>query len=219
VIAALAAGCGAAKVGSSTPSQPASSPPPPPAAVVLTCDGTGNSLSAPAIAAQPDGIHVQVDNTSGGQLSLTVENGGTDAPPGTSHHVFEIPPGTSKIGCMSDADWNQDPPEMSGLVPLRVADPDGVYATLSWTCNERSSGISDYAGAARGVPRSELEKATREALSDVIQDSDAVEPAGYPDSIGPSYQLVRDGHTIARVQFEPDLHGGWLTEQVDTCAG
>jgi len=213
----VAAGCGAAKVGTSSPSQPASSPQPPAAEVVLTCDGTGNSLSAPAIAAQPDGIHVQVDNTSGAKLSLTVQNGGTDAPPGTSHHVFEIPPGTTKIGCMTDADWNQDPPDMSGLVPLTVADPDGVYAPVDWACDGMSSGISDYGADARGVPRSELETAARKALSDVMQDSDTLQPAGYQDTLAPSYQLVRDGHTVARVQFESDMHGGWLTEQIDKC--
>jgi hypothetical protein len=213
----VAAGCGSARVGGANSVEVTSTAQPAAAEVVLTCDGTGNQLSDTSVAAQPDGIHVQVENTSGSRLSLTVQNGGTDAPPGTSHQVFEIPPGTTRIGCMTDADWNEDPPDMSGLVPLTVADPDGVYAALSWTCNERSSGISDYAGTARGVPRSDLEQEARRVLSDVMQDSDTLERAGYPDSIGPSYQLMRDGHTIARVQFESDLHGGWLPEQVDKC--
>lgn len=212
IVLTLAAGCGSARVDSSGPTQPASSPAPAPAEVVLTCSPGGGEISTPTVAAQPDGVHVRVVNTSDTPLVFQWQDGGENAPVGASDHLITVAPGDTRIGC-ADADGNNP-----SLVALAVSDPGSVYSATAWTCTARSTGVLDYAAGSQGVPESQLPDAAREAFKDAIQDGDAIQPAGYPQGDYRSYQLVRDGQTVAQAEFMPDGHDGWLLSTNDRCS-
>ena len=125
-------------------------------------------------------------------------------------------------GCMTDADWNTDPPDHSGWVTLHVDDADHLWVD-DRTARERHLLLSaarlssgDYTLEARGVPLGELPADARKAFGSVEPD-DIVEPAGYPRQQPVEYRLVHDGEVRAVAHYFDDGHDGWLLDGVDDC--
>ena len=214
-VALAVAGCGDAT--SLPPATGASSPATPlPDVAVVACTADGTRLLTPDVRPQPDGIHVELRQQSGDPATLSSDEGGGWKP--GERIVLTAPPGRVRMGCMTDADWNTDPPDVSGWVTLHVDDADHLWVddrTVGDTCSGSASS-GDYGMEARGVPLGELPADARKAFGSVEPD-DIVEPAGYPRQQQVEYRLVHDGEVRAVAHYFDDGHGGWLLNGVDDC--
>jgi hypothetical protein len=212
-VALAVAGCGEAQ--SEPPATGASAPAAPiPEVAVVACTADGTTLLTPDVRPQPDGIHVELRQRGGDPATLSTDQGGGWKP--GEDIVLTDPPGNVRMGCMTDADWNADPPDQSGWVTLHVDDADHLWVddrTVGDTC---SGSAIDYGEEARGVSHGELPAAARKAFADVAA-GDTVEPAGYPRQQPIEYRLVHDGQVRAVAHYFDDGHGGWLLDGVDDC--
>ncbi len=209
IAALLASGCGPGA---------ANTPPgeshalPDVARIVCTADGT--RLLTPAVRPQPDGVHVMLSQTGGAPATLETDRGGGDKPC-SKPLVLTLPPGRANMGCMTMADWNQDPPRHRAWVTLRVVDQGGQWVDdqpAGGTCSQSSI---DYAPTATGYRESQLGHDARGALQ--ASPADEVERAGYPRQQPIEYRLVRAGRVIALARYASNGHGRWLLEGVQKC--
>jgi hypothetical protein len=210
IAAVLASGCGPGA---------ANTPPgdsralPDVARIVCTADGT--RLLAPAVRPQSDGVHVIVTQRGGAPATLDSDQGG-GWKPRPKPFVLTLPPGREKLGCMSMADWNVDPPRRRGWITLQVVDQDDQWIDdrpVGGTCSQSSI---DYAPTAAGVQKSQLGRDARRALE--ATSGDVVEPAGYPRQRPIEYRLVRDGKVIRLATYAASGHGRWLLDGVQKCS-
>ena len=195
---------------------PASGPAPVvlPDVAVVACTANGTKLLTPAVQPQPDGIHVMLRQQSGAPATLSTDEGGGWKP--GEEIVLTTPPGAVRMGCMTDADWNADPPAHRGWVTLDVSDPDRIWVddrTVGGVC---SGSAIDYGENARGRPLGELPADARKAFRSVEPD-DVVELAGYPRQQPIEYRLVHDGAVTGVARYFDDGHGGWLLDGVTDC--
>ena len=120
--------------------------------VGATCDGSLAAVSTPTVQAQPDGIHLLVENTSGQLLDFGIEDetGLTlegDSVPGTSGaYTYDLAPGTYRFTCNAS------------VVPFTVVDPAVHYVSPQLSCatpGSGTTGTTDFAPGARraGWPR------------------------------------------------------------------
>jgi len=206
------------------PTKTASSPQLPDVAQVV-CDGSTIEVLTPQIRPQPDGVHVQVDNTTDGELSVSVTYStgggvGGGASPGVSEldnalggTGLPAPPGTTSIECF-EALGGQGPHDVQP-VTFEVLDEEGLYVPTALDCDQQVAGIGDYGVGAAGVVGDPVDLARAHFTG--LRDTDIVERAGYPESTIPVVRVVRDGETIATVEYEPDGQGGWLQGTVRRC--
>jgi hypothetical protein len=210
---AIVAGCGGATVTGDRPAAGRDRALPDVARVV--CDGETPRLAAPVVRPRTDGVYVVVRNTSGEWLSFSHPDGGDNAPPGTSRHVPLLPPGSARIGCMSDADWALDPPDESGLGRLRIEDPEGMWrGAVEFDCTTWASGIADYAPGGRGVPTRRLRADARRELRP--RRGQHVEMLGYLARDERTVTIIRDGVSVRSVTYSRDARG-WLPTETLTC--
>ena len=213
-VALAVAGCGEAQSTPPASGGPSSPATPAPDVAVVACTAGGTRLLTPDVRPQPDGIHVELRQQSGAPATLSTDQGGGWKP--GDDIVLTTPPGAVRMGCMTDADWNSDPPDHSGWVTLHVDDADHVWVddrTVGDTC---SGSAIDYGAEARGVSLGELPAAARKAFHSVEPD-DVVELASYPRQQPIEYRLVHDGAVRAIARYFDDGHGGWLLDGVDDC--
>ena len=189
------------------------------ARVVCQVENGPPVVEFPTVKPQPDGVHFQVVNETGKDLSFSIEDpsgggmGGVDAPGGASFHVVDLSPGNASIACYdgSTADGSE-----VGKTALEIVDQDGVWIPATLTCARRFYGSADHAAGARG--KSDPLEAAREGLHPYMQADDIVEPAGYPEAETPVFRLVRAGHVLAIVELQDDGAGGWLPSDVTGCS-
>ena len=182
---------------------------------LVVCDPTGTRLATPTVKPQPDGVHLQIENDTGSERSISVldpQGGGMGqgAPVGRSELVVDLGPGTLEVAC---ADPRAD--AKSGSL-LEVVDEDGLWISTKLDCTVGFSGVSDYAPDARGD--ADRLTAARDGLGSYTQPGDVLEPAGYPEAETPLYRLVRGGEVLATVNLLDDGAGGWLPSTVNGCS-
>ncbi len=192
-----------------------------PEVATIVCDASGTTVETPSVRPQPDGLHLVIDNRTDVDPGFSVEfdHGGLgdNAPPGTSEHVLDVPPGTVRIGCYPNDRAIGDP----DLRELEVVDVEGIYRSTALDCTASSVGVSDYAPGAegeRGDPV-DLARAILESATGGLGAQDVVERAGYPDWDEPVVRLVRAGEVMATVEFRTADGGGWLQDTVSMCGG
>ena len=186
---------------------------PVPAALQIACDGATTQIPTPVVKAQPDGVHIQLANSSGHPLTFAIENqfGGEAIPIDGAGYIYAFGPGSYRLSCV----------ESGGVfATFEVVDPDGLYA--SFECDSTSggstTGSADYVQGATG-PKGALLDVARSELRG-LQPSDVVERAGYPKAAGTQWvRVVRDGHVVTLVGYLDDGHGGWLIGQTGSCSG
>ena len=222
LLAALAlAGCGAAAEQPDDPAAGAGAPPPPPASVpttaVLVCGADGASVETPEVAASRDGVHFEIRNESGAERVVHVQAGGSvqgeGLPAGMHTRVWALPPGPATVTCDETAG---DPGEQGGA-DFEVVDPDGLWVPTELDCEDVSNAILDYEAGTPGKT-GEPADVVRAERSTELEESDVVEPAGYPgvrDS--PVVRVVREGRVVATVTLMPAEGGGWLVSTVTAC--
>ena len=179
-----------------------------PAVLQVACDGTRTAIVVPVVRAQPDGVHVRFDNTSGAVLDYSIEDvGGDSVPVAGGSFTFTFGPGDYKLSCAKD------------LVSFEVVDPAGIYKAAA--CADPGSGTtgtSDYGQGATGARGKVLDVARRQVRGLVA--GDVVELAGYPQATGDRLVRVVHGATVLAVlSYADDGHGGWLLVREHSCAG
>jgi hypothetical protein len=197
---------------------PASATPSPevvPDVAQVSCDASATKLLTPVVAAQADGVHIRVDNSSAEDLDLEFKGlGGTGVSPGTSRVVWSLRPGTVGLRCLRPT---VDPDTVGGYVPLRVEDPQHLWVSPDLDC---SGGSQVGSGAAfppgmTGEKGDPVDIARRTATG--LLASDVAEYAGYPKADERQVRVVRDGAIVAVFRFMPDGQGGWLEDSFEAC--
>jgi hypothetical protein len=193
----------------------------PPDIATIVCDESGTIVETPSTRPQADGLHVVIDNRTGVDpgFSVRYERGGLgdNAPPGTTEHVLDVPPGTVQIGCYTGTHGSGEP----DLHALEVVDLDGVYRSTELDCESSSGLVTDYVPGAEGEPGDpvDLARAALEGATGGLGPDDVVERAGYPESAEPIVRLVRADRVMATVEFRPADAGGWLQDTLSMCEG
>jgi hypothetical protein len=190
-------------------------------AVRVVCDTGGARVVTPVAAAQPDGIHFEVENGTGRPVYVQVatETGGAQgshAAPGASRFVLPLEPGPLSVTCSPEiaADPPPDP------LAVEVVDEDGVWVSTRLDCVDQTSATLDYFAEAPGEPGTPVEVVRGKAgeFEVALEDGDTVEPAGYPDQdTGPVVRVVRGGEVVAVFDLTPGSGGGWLIHTVTRC--
>jgi hypothetical protein len=190
----------------------------PDAELRIACDGTHTTIPNPLVRTQPDGVHVRFENTSGTNLSVDWSDGegnalfGDDIPAAGATLIYTFGPGDLQVAC--------------GETPaaFTIVDPDELYASPGTWCAAKGSGATgttggtDYAPGATGLTGDVVDIA-RSQLKGLAAD-DVVEHAGYPLATGNQFvRVVRDGRTVAAVEYTPDGQGGWLIVGSSSCEG
>jgi hypothetical protein len=188
-------------------------PPPIPATAQMTCDGHTTEVSTPAVQPQPDGVHIAVENTSGQDLGLEVQDvGDENAPLGTHDTIWQIGPGNYEVRCTSPLP-NAD---AGPFQPLVVQDPDHLWISTDLDCDSvtgTASAVVPGAVGGKGTPAGILESHLTGVQSD-----DTIAAAGYSNGSEPMIRIVRDGKVIALYHFMSDEQGGWLVDSSQQCS-
>lgn len=179
-----------------------------PAVLQVACDGTHTSIVVPVVRAQPDGVHLRFDNTSGIALDYSIEDvGGDSVPIAGGAFTFLFAPGTYRLSCAKD------------LVGFEVVDPAGIYnAAACADPGSGTTGTSDYGQGATGMRGTVLDVARRQVRG--LTAGDVIELAGYPQAKGDRLVRVVHGTTVlAALTYADDGHGRWLLGTVRMCLG
>jgi hypothetical protein len=202
------AGCG-------TPTDPAGTDDPTPEVpevAQVECTKHGIEILTPEVRPQSDGVHVHIENTSGGDASFFFELGGRDA---SGTQILPIPPGEEEIGCVLEL---EDAGKAKKDV-LKVVDPEGLYVSDQADCPGGSvGGEGGYLPqGARGEKGDPVEM-TRRQFADDLQPGDEVRHAGYPDAEEPSVAIVRGDRTVLVQKFFPDGPDRWFPDEYTACS-
>jgi hypothetical protein len=185
----------------------------------FTCDASGSiTPSNTVVAAQPDGVHLAIDNTGDTPVSFSIEGLGGDGAEPAAHKetVWQIRPGAATVSC---SNTTHGPFGFSSSATFEVVDPNGLYVPAELECasGEAYGSISEYADGTNGFAGDSVQVA-REHVSGLEFD-DLIERAGYPESRLPVIRVVRDGAIVGKVTLRDDGSGGWLADSVQGCSG
>jgi hypothetical protein len=194
-----------------------------PTALSVTCTKDGVEVLTTEVPAQPDGVHVVVDN-SGGATHLLSDTKGPRPVPGDRTSRFDLfdphPDGYTR----TVANWPPGPVEIACEFPgldqrsatVRVTDPSGLWISDALACEEtvefeRESFLFN----------ADIEAAVRDNVRGVLP-TDEIVRAGYPqDPFPAAYMLVvRDGDPVTvLILIYHGSEGGWYPFVGEICVG
>jgi hypothetical protein len=187
----------------------------------VTCEGSKITVDTSVVAAQPDGIHIDIRTIGDTGVSFRVaEDAGSDAAvispergatDPTGEVVLLSPPGRYVLSCTA-------PQGEVGMASLDVIDPNGSFVSAEPECSggEAWGTAPAYAPGAVG-DRGDPVEIARARLTG-LQDIDVIERAGYPKGDGTALvRVVRDGAVIAKAELFDDGQGGWLLSSLEGC--
>lgn len=193
-------------------------------AVVVTCAAADTTLSAPAVDAQRDGVHIAIDNRSGQEQTVYFRLGddfwNQRAAPGLSDVVSPRGPGEWRVVCTPPSAY---PGDDAAWVMLEVRDPGRLWIAADPDCAHPTSLHPDYkeyfeGGLPVGTKGDPLAIATAERNQwDPTGGRGEVELAGYPDASPRTFRIVEDGEVIAIAEYRDDGRGGWFFGSVSWC--
>ena len=170
----------------------------------VVCKEAGTHVLTPVVRAQPDGVHVLVDDRAGvGNVLIRL----TDPVHGDAifssgsrgvedEYVDEVAPGPAYVLCRGRG-FRESKVDELPWVPFEVVDPGGYFVSYGLDCatSERLRNMP------RGGGRGSAEELTRTALDGVLP-TDRVEPAGYVEGRYLNMiRVVRSGSVIAAVDI------------------
>jgi hypothetical protein len=184
-----------------------------PTVAVIECSGPGiegTRVLTPVVAAQPDGVHVEVRNTTDVDLGIDFATRGDNAGVGTTELVLDSPPGTEEALC-ADTETDRGVPG----VPFEIADPEGYWVPTDLVGDACSVGNLDPAGTPEGI--ADPVEAAADALGSRVERGDGLILAGYPEAAVEKVVILRrDGVPIASVaMFEGTA--GWYPHTITAC--
>jgi hypothetical protein len=186
----------------------------PPADVAgITCGRSTMTVLTPTVAAQSDGVHIAIRNTSSDPLSVQFENFGDGAQPNSTTALIEqLPPGTQKVRC----EPRSVDVAVFGWETFEVVDPNGYWVSPEPECTgEMFGGTMDYAEPAGDADPID---AARSVFGDRLQPTDELRVAGYPDDPDGRFVIaVREGANVLSTHL---LFGsqGWFADTVRGCS-
>ena len=184
---------------SPTPSalpKPSASPTPlAESAIVVTCDGSTASVSAPAVRARPDGVHLEAVRKDGSPATFYVSTEETGSSRETGWRVtaegaaaLVLAPGAYELTCV-DLSEEEEP-----RAEVLVTDPDGLWKSGEIRC-EGGGGVVGSGSEPPASPEAAIAYLRSIVLN--FRPDDVLEPAGYPDAPLGRIRLVRDGRLAA----------------------
>jgi hypothetical protein len=179
----------------------------------LVCERDGGtSVETPVVAAQSDGVHFRIESRLDEPASI---NGlGTDVDPGTSEVTLSTPPGKVEVACWPFSQHRDPEPP---TVEMRIVDSDGLYVSPEIECSEGTSwsSIFDFMEGTHGSHDDPVKLARKNLKG--LRPNDTLELAGYPEHpVG--VRVVREGRTVAVVDFERTQDGGLLVAGGSGCS-
>jgi hypothetical protein len=195
-----------------------------PTTLSLTCTKEGIELLSTEVPAQPDGVHVVVDN-SGGATDLSSHMRGPRPVPGDRTLQFSLfypdPDGFARVV----TPWPPGPVEIACEFPgldqrsetVHVTDPQRFWISAALACEE----TVPYERPADRTPSADLETAVRENVRGLLP-ADAILRAGYPQDPFPvpDMLVVRDGDPLAALSLPYyGEYEGWMPFVGEICVG
>jgi hypothetical protein len=192
-----------------------------PTALSVTCNKDGIELLSNEAPAQPDGVHVIVDNPGGARIVHAHLKGPIPVPSGDR----SLSVGVRAQGVAREiAWWPPGPVELSchgqGINERRetvhVTDPQGLWVSGALACDETVPYERE-----RVIPSPDMEKAVRESVRGVLP-TDEIVRAGYPQDPFPAATMlvVRDGDPVAALILPyVGSEGGWYPFIGEICVG
>jgi hypothetical protein len=199
----------------------------PPAPVLeVVCDGATTTVATPTVRARADGVHLRVDNRSGGPLTVSVRAegralfgarvaAGVSEPRPDGGAGWSVPPGVASVGCFPPGTGE----EGAGYATFQVVDPQGLWVPWELECREGSVTAAIDRADPRGEPGDPVDVAwpyLAPYLGSLGQ-GDRLERAGYPDQVPVVVRVARDGRTVATAELTPGEGGGWVVSTVSVC--
>jgi hypothetical protein len=189
-----------------------------PSVAHVSCSDSGTKVSTPVVQPQADGVHIVVDNTTGTDLGLQIQDfGGDNAPMGTTEIVRSIPPGVYGLNCTTNH-WQAAEPTAYQM--FEVQDPAGIWVSTDLACSS-GGGVAasgSFAPGAVGVQGTPVDVVTT-TISGLLP-TDVIEPAGYPSTTDEAnVRVVRDGNVVATYHLFTDSQGGWMIDSAQACDG
>jgi hypothetical protein len=193
-----------------------------PTALSVTCTRKGIDLLSSEVPAQPDGVHIIVDNPGGARIMHAHLKGPPPVgihdktlsvgvrPQGLAREIQSWPPGPVELSC-----HGQEINERRETV--YVTDPQGLWVSDALACEE----TVPYDRSTGRMPYAELERTVREGVSRLLL-SDEIVRAGYPQDAFPAATLlvVRDGEPLAAVTLiYIDSEDIWIPSTGEICRG
>jgi hypothetical protein len=176
----------------------------------IRCDGTSTDVVTPIVQAQADGVHVVVDNVSGGDVLTRWESGGDGAGPGRSTQVLPIPPGEGRFRCLPGLP-DVDPGAPGGWATFEVLPiPDWISPEIDCPGGTMNVGTFDFIAGAHGVADPLEDARERAARKEVRQ-------AGYATMSARTFVAFERTRPTMSFDYVADGSGGWLLSGTTSC--
>jgi hypothetical protein len=177
--------------------------------IVCTEDG-GTRLWTPVVEVQLDGVHLDIDNRAGGQVSI--DGFPLDVANGRHKEVVRTPPGRMKVACnpFSQHKGSKKPVKYD----LELVDPEDHWSSTELEC-ETDAVVVTTSYAPEPIGDEDPAGAVEEMVKGLKPD-DVVEPAGYLQADVPTVRIVRDSKVIGVIGFA-ETDDGLGIEGTSTC--
>lgn len=183
--------------------------------IVCTEDG-GTRLWTPVVEAQPDGVHVDVENRAGEPTSF-FGLGNLDVGEGRHKAVITERPGRMKVACYPYSQHEGDAKPVK--YDLELVDPKGHWASTELQCetNLVEGSTLDYATPLPKGRSNDPVTVVEESVKG-LHPGDVIETAGYPEAELPDVRVVRKEKVIAVYSLLEAEDGGLVLEGGSSCA-
>jgi hypothetical protein len=183
-------------------------PAPAPAADALaaTCTDAGIEVETTRVAAQPDGVHLIVEDRTSTPVVVQVTGGGYGLGPETREVVRSLAPGTNEIACAG-----RDGHVIGARVELEVVDHRSLYVRDDLQCEGGPIAAVDTTGT---EPMASALGAATAAFADLRPG--VVRRAGYPEEVGTPWVLVRSGRVVAKATIDVRSGGDRFVASLDS---
>jgi hypothetical protein len=190
----------------------------------IVCDGDGAHVLTPKVEAQPDGVHLVLDNRLSGNADYSIDHSdggmGWNVPVGESERVANVPPGTARISCYRRS-WGKEKVGEISEGTIKILAGDSGYKSTELDCSgKRATGdYGAYSEEAVNGRKGDPVELARRTFAGSLREGDVVEIAGNPESRDEkTVRVVRDGRVVATVTYFRST-SGWFGDVVDACAG
>jgi hypothetical protein len=193
-----------------------------PTALSVTCTRDGIDLLSTEVPAQPDGVHIIVDNPGGarivhahlkGPTPVTISPRGLSVgvrPQGLARDIEAWPPGPVELSC-----HGQEMDERRETV--HVTNPQGLWVSAALACDD----TVPYHRPTDSTPYTDMETAVRQNVKGLLP-TDEIVRAGYPQDPFPAATMLvlREGEPLAAITLiYIDSEEFWIPSTGEICRG
>jgi hypothetical protein len=176
--------------------------------------GVLTRVLTPKVEAQPDGLHLQIDNRVGEDAAYSIKVAGATSGEsyesgdylrkGVTNDVIVAPPGIAEIQCYPSENYDFTEQKYASF---EVVEGDSGYKSLELECKPGMEGR--FVGTMASGAGSKFELVSyrdpvdeaRDYFKEGLREGDVVEAAGYPEDPDPTVRVVRNGRVVATAEF------------------